>query len=105
MRKVMIVVLVLMMSCQVSLNPKSGPDNSHKTIIPPAIENAAGRPAIDEHHCANRLKVEDFLTINKEGTPLTSLPRPEVVVGCVTNVRVVSRHFGLLATASPEGHP
>ena len=58
MRNVMIVVLVLMMSCHVSLKPNIGPVSSQTTIIADAMENATGRPVIVEHHCARKVKVE-----------------------------------------------
>ena len=63
MRKVMIVVVVLMMSCHVSLNPKIGPEHNHSTIMANAMQNAPGRPAMHEHHCASRLNLELFFSI------------------------------------------
>ena len=41
----MMVVEVLMTSCQVSLKPKIGPVTAHATTIANAIRNVAGRPA------------------------------------------------------------
>src|SRR5688500_17345109 len=43
-KKVMIVVPVLMTSCQVSLNPKSGPVTAHATTTETAIMNVTGLP-------------------------------------------------------------
>jgi hypothetical protein len=43
-KKVMIVVPVLMTSCQVSLNPKSGPVTAHATTTETAIRNVTGLP-------------------------------------------------------------
>ncbi|TCS88455.1 hypothetical protein EDD80_103320 [Anseongella ginsenosidimutans] len=44
-RKVMIVVPVLITSCQVSENPKTGPVTIQALINPPATINAIGEPA------------------------------------------------------------
>ena len=57
MRKVTIVVPVLITSCQVSLNPKSGPVTDHTTIIPTAIMNVAGLPVIVDIQRAIRPKL------------------------------------------------
>ena len=42
----MMVVLVLMMSCQVSENPNIGPEIAQITMVPAAIINAQGLPVI-----------------------------------------------------------
>ena len=44
MRKVMIVVAVLMTSCQVSLKPNNGPVSPQRTIAATARMKAFGRP-------------------------------------------------------------
>ena len=44
-RKVMMVVPVLMTSCQVSLNRNSGPVTAHTRMMSRAIPNVAGWPA------------------------------------------------------------
>ena len=54
------VVPVFMMSCQVSLKSKSGPDIAQRTNVAKAMVNAAGRPTAREAHLANRVKKEGF---------------------------------------------
>ena len=54
------VVPVFMMSCQVSLKSKSGPDMAQRTNAAKAMVNAAGRPTAREAHLANRVKKEGF---------------------------------------------
>ena len=62
MRNVMIVVPVLMTSCQVSLKLNSGPVTAHTTITPTAIANADGVPDMCEVHLAKWLNLEvDFV--------------------------------------------
>src|SRR6266567_3820567 len=56
MRKVTIVVAVLMTSCHVSLNPKSGPVAHQTTIVASAIPKAAGLPVTRTLALANRSK-------------------------------------------------
>jgi hypothetical protein len=65
------VVPVLMISCQVSLKPNSGPDMAQKINAAKAMENAAGRPTAREAHLANRVKTEGLLVtliMRYEGT-------------------------------------
>ena len=54
------VVPVFMMSCQVSLKSKSGPDMAQRINVAKAMVNAAGRPTAREAHLANRVKKEGF---------------------------------------------
>src|SRR5262245_24668154 len=54
MRKVMIVVPVLMTSCQVSLNPNNGPVTAQIRTMVTAIPNATGRPVQRAPCLANR---------------------------------------------------
>jgi len=82
MRKVTIVVPVLIISCHVSLKPKTGPVTAHKSSAPSAIANATGCPAAREVHFANRVKKEvDFMAIqnrnlNKISEPVSVLRVP-----------------------------
>ncbi len=55
-RNVTIVVPVLMMSCQVSENPNTGPLTAQITNTIAATENAHGLPAARELCSANRSK-------------------------------------------------
>lgn len=48
------VVPVLIASCQVSLNPKSGPDSAHRMMIATAATHATGCPAACAVHFENR---------------------------------------------------
>ena len=41
----MMVVAVLMTSCQVSLNPKTGPSTAHSTMTATALTKVTGLPA------------------------------------------------------------
>ena len=52
MRKVMMVVLVLMTSCQVSEKPKSGPVAAQTTMVAIARTDAQGEPTATEVLCA-----------------------------------------------------
>ena len=62
MRNVTIVVPVLMTSCQVSLNPNSGPVAAQTTMTPTAMRKAAGRPVACAVHLASRVNMErDFV--------------------------------------------
>src|SRR5688572_9933378 len=54
-RNVTIVVPVLMMSCQVSLKPNSGPVTAHDRMIATATQNVAGCPALRAVLLANRV--------------------------------------------------
>jgi hypothetical protein len=58
-RKVMIVVAVLITSCQVDENLKSGPLTSHTTMRRSAPANAAGCPAKLAHRRANPRRSSD----------------------------------------------
>jgi hypothetical protein len=58
-KKVMIVVPVLMTSCQVSLNPKSGPVTAHAATTATAIMNVTGLPVILAVNFAKR-ENQDF---------------------------------------------
>jgi hypothetical protein len=53
-RNVIIVVLVLITSCHVSLNPKMGPVTTHAIIINAARINALGCPVVWEAQVAKR---------------------------------------------------
>ena len=55
------VVPVLIMSCQVSLKPNSGPDKAQTSNAARAVINAVGRPTAREAHFASRVKMEGFL--------------------------------------------
>src|SRR4029450_1364705 len=57
-RKVTIVVPVLMTSCQVSLNPKSGPVRAHARITATARPNASGLPVARAVPLAKRVNQE-----------------------------------------------
>ena len=67
-RKVMMVVLVLMISCQVSLNLKIGPVAAQTTITASASMKVAGLPLRRAAAFAKRLN-QDFLFM-----PTTSAP-------------------------------
>src|SRR5512147_133748 len=54
-RNVMIVVLVLMTSCQVSLKRKYGPNAAHATMTEHARRNVTGRPDACAVHFVNRV--------------------------------------------------
>ena len=56
MRKMMMVVPVLMASCQTSEKPKTGPDKAHATTTAAAAAMAAGLPAQREAAEAKREK-------------------------------------------------
>src|SRR5690349_16900508 len=65
----MMVVPVLMISCQVSLKPKIGPLSAHAMMMSTAVQNVAGRPearAVDFAKRVNRLRlvVEDFMDVS-----------------------------------------
>jgi hypothetical protein len=62
-RKVMMVVPVLMMSCQVSLKPKSGPVSAQASTAASAAAKAAGLAAVREARFAKRPNQEDVLAI------------------------------------------
>lgn len=55
------VVPVLMMSCQVSLNPKKGPEMAQTISVAVATANAPGCPVMREVHLANLVKSVFFL--------------------------------------------
>lgn len=57
----MMVVLVLITSCQVSLKPNMGPVTAHTTMTSTARMNVAGRPVRVEVRLANRVKGELML--------------------------------------------
>jgi hypothetical protein len=64
------VVPVLMMSCQVSLKPNSGPEAAQRINAAIAMVNATGRPTAREAHLATRVKTEVFfvtLIVMSEG--------------------------------------
>jgi len=50
------VVLVLIINCQVSLNPKKGPAAAQTRMIATAITKVTGRPTVREVHFAIYLK-------------------------------------------------
>ena len=52
------VVPVFMMSCQVSLKPKTGPERAQRANAVKAMVKAAGRPTARELHLASRVKTE-----------------------------------------------
>src|SRR5690242_13781191 len=54
MRNVTIVVAVLITSCQVSLNPKIGPETPQTTMIATAAMNVTGLPVLMAVHLAKR---------------------------------------------------
>ena len=55
---------VLIISCQVSLKPKRGPETAQRSSAPSAIANATGCPAACDVHFANRVKKDvDFVGI------------------------------------------
>src|SRR5690242_20055944 len=61
-RKVIIVVPVLMTSCQVSLKPKRGPVQAQPRMRATAPTNVAGRPVARAVHFAKRVNHEvDFV--------------------------------------------
>src|SRR5690606_8647588 len=69
-RKVIIVVPVLMISCQVSENPKSDPETAHKTTRPIAIAKTHGVPA---HRAIHSDSKRNFSSMNISCvTPLPS---------------------------------
>ena len=61
MRKVTIVVLVLITSCQVSLKPKSGPLIAQATIVASASVKVIGRPLMRADAFAKRLNHDFFV--------------------------------------------
>ena len=55
------VVPVFMMSCQVSLKSKTGPDRAQRINAAKAMAKAVGRPTAREADLANRVKTEGLL--------------------------------------------
>jgi hypothetical protein len=55
-RKVTIVVPVLMTSCQLSLQPNTGPSSAQRTTVATALEKPSGWPAQPATCRASRLK-------------------------------------------------
>ena len=64
----MMVVDVLMTSCQVSLNPKIGPDTIQAPISVTATAKAAGRPTAREMDFAKRVKREVVWIVPSAGS-------------------------------------
>ena len=69
-KKVMIVVPVLMTSCQVSLNPKSGPVTAHAATTETAIMKVTGLPVILAVNFAKR-ENQDFDLVGLISAPRT----------------------------------
>jgi len=57
----MIVMLIVITSCQVSLNWNNGPVRAQITIMAMASENVIGRPVIREVAFAKRMKFDVVL--------------------------------------------
>jgi hypothetical protein len=64
MRKVTMVVLVLITSCQLSLNPKIGPVIAQITMTATAIPKVLGCPAVREVNLAKWLKEFAMLIVD-----------------------------------------
>jgi hypothetical protein len=62
-RKVMMVVPVLITSCQVLFSPKSGPLKAHNKIMATAAMNTQGRPKTDETVLVKRVKKSCLLEL------------------------------------------
>jgi len=67
-KKVMIVVPVLITSCQVSLNPNSGPVTAHAATTETAVMNVNGLPVILAVNFAKR-ENQDFDLVGLMVTP------------------------------------
>src|SRR5918999_621016 len=84
-RNVTIVVPVLMTSCHVSLNPKSGPDASHAAMTAAASTNAVGWPLARAIQFAKREKGDvrytDDTSAGRRCTVLGGRRRPGCIVG------------------------
>jgi hypothetical protein len=77
-RKVMIVVPVLITSCQVSLKPKIGPVTIHTMITESARKNVLGLPLNRDAFFARREYIEEVLIMEsalRRPTPGPSGPR------------------------------
>jgi hypothetical protein len=73
-KKVMIVVAVLMISCHVSLNPKSGPVTAHAAITETAIINVTGLPVILAVDFANRENPDvDLVGLIASSSPINQI--------------------------------
>jgi len=59
-RKVMMVVLVLIINCQVSEKPSKGPLNPHTTRRPSATTNTQGLPSADDTAVVKRVNISGF---------------------------------------------
>src|SRR6187399_3230759 len=103
-RKVMMVVEVLITSCQVSLYWKNGPESSHTTIRVQARMNAQGRPVARDVALAQRVNTEcDF--VGRTGPPIRLAAKGEVDGPHQAHARPqeVQRH-GLLHVEDGKGH-
>ena len=72
------VVPVLMTSCQVSLNAKSGPETAQTTITPMAMQNAAGRPVARDTPFAKPAAAR----VRESGELLWTLQKDHVAWSC-----------------------
>src|SRR4051812_19167606 len=115
-RKVTMVVPVLMISCQVSLKPKTGPLAIHSRITSAAALNAAGRPvalAVDLAKRVNQVRERVGLILrpsqqfecplgHAEGDVPVIRPARGAVVAIVGHEAEADDVAGLLAIRTPE---